>query len=124
MKNTTTLLIIVVIIISVGAFVFVKGNAEKNLDGESEGNNIQEITLSMRNYNYYPNTITVREGIPVRIRLDKTVTGCYRSFTIREFGVVKNLITPEDYVEFIPDKKGTFRFACAMGMGTGTIVVE
>ncbi|MBS3150240.1 cupredoxin domain-containing protein [Candidatus Woesearchaeota archaeon] len=124
MKNTTILLIIVAIIISVGAFVFVNGNGKGNPDGAKEDDIIQEITLSMRNYNYYPNTITVKKGIPVRIRLDSSITGCYRSFTIRDFGVSKNLRTPEDYVEFVPDKKGTFRFACAMGMGTGTIIVE
>jgi len=124
MKNTTILLIITVIIISAGAFVFVNGNAKENFDEETKGNNVQEITLSMRNYNYYPNTITVKKGIPVRIRLDNSITGCYRSFTIREFGVAKNLRTPEDYVEFIPDRKGTFTFACSMGMGRGKIIVE
>ena len=124
MKNTTILLIITVIIISAGAFVFVNGNVKENFDEETKGNNVQEITLSMRNYNYYPNTITVKKGIPVRIRLDNSITGCYRSFTIREFGVAKNLRTPEDYVEFIPDKKGTFTFACSMGMGRGKIIVE
>ena len=128
MKNTTILIIIVIIIASIGAFVFVKGNAEENLDEKTaennDINNIQKITLGIKNYNYYPNTIKVKEGIPVRISLDKSVTGCLRSFTIRDFGVAKVLRTPEDYVEFIPNKKGTFTFACSMGMGRGKIIVE
>ena len=123
MKNTTILIIIAVIIISAGAFVFVNGNAKENLDGGT-GNNINEITLSMRNYNYYPNTITVKKGDTVRIHLDKSITGCYRSFTIRDFGIAKNLRTPEDYVEFVPDRKGTFTFACSMGMGRGRLIVN
>ena len=124
MKNATILIIIATIVVSVGAFVLVNGNVKENPDEEIKGNNIQEITLGIKNYNYYPNTITVKEGIPVRISLDKSVTGCLRSFTIRDFGVAKVLRTPEDYIEFVPDKKGTFTFACSMGMGKGKLIVE
>jgi len=124
MKNATILIIIATIVVSVGAFVLVNGNVKENPDEEIKGNNIQEITLGIKNYNYYPNIITVKEGIPVRISLDKSVTGCLRSFTIRDFGVAKVLRTPEDYIEFVPDKKGTFTFACSMGMGRGKLIVE
>ena len=41
-----------------------------------------------------------------------------------ELGISKYLGTPNDYIEFTPTEKGTFRFACSMGMGTGTLVVE
>ena len=124
MKNTTILIIIAVIIVSVGAFVFVNGNAKKSVDWETKGNGIQEITLSMKDYNYYPNTITVKQGDTVRIHLDRSITGCYRAFTIRDFGIAKNLRTPEDYVEFTANKKGTFGFSCSMGMGRGKIIIE
>jgi plastocyanin domain-containing protein len=85
---------------------------------------IQEITLSMKNYNYYPQTVKVKVNEPVRIYLDNSVGGCYRSFTIRSLGISKHLQTPKDYVEFTPTEKGTFGFACSMGMGTGTLIVE
>ena len=39
-------------------------------------------------------------------------------------GDLPALQTPTDYVEFTPTKKGTFGFACSMGMGTGTLIVE
>ena len=84
----------------------------------------QKVTLGIKNYNYYPNTVTVKAGQPVRIYLDESVVGCYRGFVIRDFGISKYLRTPSDYVEFTPDKKGTFRFSCSMGMGTGTLIVE
>lgn len=126
MKNTTILIFALVIIVAGGIFLFTKNEASsQEITGNAIANNgVQKITLGIKNYNYYPNTITVKEGIPVRISLDKSVTGCLRSFTIREFGVAKVLRTPEDYVEFIPDKKGTFTFACSMGMGRGKIIVE
>ena len=108
-----------------GIFLFTKGEAKQDITGNVIANNeIQKITLGIKNYNYYPNTIKVKAGIPVRINLDESVRGCYRSFVIRDFGIAKRLATPEDYVEFIPSKKGTYTFACSMGMGRGKIIVE
>lgn len=99
------------------------GSAGGDSDPVGSGE-VQEITLSMKNYNYYPNTITVKAGQPVSITLDNSVGGCYRSFVIRDLGVSKYTKSPSDTIDFTPTKKGTFRFACSMGMGTGTIIVE
>ena len=126
MKNTT-MFIILIIIIAGGIFLFSKETKSSNQDITGsiiKNNNIQKITLSIKDYNYYPNTIKVKAGVPVRINLDKSVVGCYRSFTIRDLGVVKYAKTPEDKIIFTPKKTGSFRFACSMGMGTGTIIVE
>lgn len=126
MKNTTLLIIAGIVIVLVGAFIFLnKGQA--SVSGEvisGDNQNAQKITLSMKNSNYYPNTITVKANQPVEITLDNSVRGCYRSFTIRELGVSKYSKTPEETIIFTPTKTGTFRFACSMGMGTGTIVVN
>jgi len=101
------------------------GLANKNVTGNivSSNDSIQKITLSMKG-NYYPNTITVKEGIPVEITLDSTVNGCYRSFNIPELGISKYSSSPTDTIKFTPNKKGTFGFRCSMGMGTGTIIVN
>lgn len=100
-----------------------------SVNGGGAGNAIdegsyQKVVLGMKNYNYYPNTVTVKAGKPVRIYLDSTVGGCYRSFVISAFNVRKTLRTPSDYVEFTPTQKGTYGFSCSMGMGRGTLVVE
>jgi plastocyanin domain-containing protein len=127
MKNTTIFIILGILIIVGGIFLLKNGEAtsDKGITGNAVGDkSIQKITLGIKNYNYYPNIINVKSGIPVRINLDESVVGCYRSFTIKEFGIAKNLRTPEDYVEFIPTKKGTYAFACSMNMGRGTIIVE
>jgi len=110
-------------ILGAGAETSQKNSGTQN-SGASGSGDFQKVTLSIKNYNYYPNTVTVKEGQPVRIYLDATVSGCLRSFTIKDFGIAKNLPTPNDYIEFTPDKKGTFRFACSMGMGYGTLIVE
>ena len=123
----TTLYFALTLILVVGAGYFLLGNFDaQNYETQNEANDgdFQKVVLSVKNLNYYPNTITIKEGTPVRIYLDESVTGCLRSFTIRDFGVAKYLKTPNDYVEFTPNKKGNFRFACSMGMGTGTLIVE
>ncbi len=122
-KSTLYLVLILFIVIPVGFFLvsFDKTQVSGNTNN---GGDFQKVVLGIKNLNYYPNTITVKEGVPVRIYLDNSVAGCLRSFTVPEFGVAKYLPTPNDYVEFTPNKKGTFGFACSMGMGTGKIIVE
>ena len=119
-------LVLVLVLASVSGYFFLSGG-EINPSGNfvvAGNNDAQKITLSMKNYNYYPNTIKVMEGIPVEITLDNSVGGCFRSFVIKDFGVSVYSKTPEEKINFIPNKKGTFRFSCAMGMGTGTLIVE
>lgn len=84
---------------------------------------VQRVTLSTKDYNYYPQKISVESGKPVEITLDSSVKGCLRSFTIRDLGVVKYSKDPSEKISFTPTKKGSFRFACSMGMGFGTIEV-
>lgn len=123
-KSTLYLMGIILLIVIGGYFIMGRSSLTGNAIQDNTNGNVQKVVLGIKDYNYYPNTVTVKEGKPVRIYLDSSVTGCLRSFTIKDFGVAKNLPTPNDYVEFTPNKKGTFRFACSMGMGTGTLIVE
>ncbi|MEK6908775.1 MAG: cupredoxin domain-containing protein [Nanoarchaeota archaeon] len=124
MKNSIYLIGIIVLAVAFG-FIMVKGNSVSEevytapvIDG------VQEVVLSLKDYNYSPNTVKVQAGIPVRIYLDSSVVGCLRDFTINDFGIRKHLKTPEDYVEFTPTIIGRYTFACSMGMGTGVLIVE
>ena len=127
--NNTAILIWIVVIISVVGGIVLSSSASKGvgtISGKTIINNgeVQKITLSLKDYNYYPNTVKVKAGSPVSITLDRSVSGCLRSFTIKELGIFKNSKSPEDTIDFVPEKKGTFRFACSMGMGFGTLIVE
>lgn len=122
-RKSTLYIIGIVILIALGIYFVSSNNSVSSTSSTSGGGAVQEITLSFKNGNYYPNTINIEVGKPVRVYLDASVRGCYRSFTIKSFGVSKRLATPSDYVEFIPTKEGTFGFACSMGMGTGKLVV-
>jgi plastocyanin domain-containing protein len=122
MKRTTLLLIILGLILIGGISLF-KGPSSDNPPTTPTGD-AQKVVLSMKNYNYYPNTVTVQVNKPVQITLDNSVAGCLRAFTIPELKLAKVLRTPSDTLEFTPTKKGTYRFQCSMNMGYGTLIVE
>jgi plastocyanin domain-containing protein len=127
MKNSNYLLGILIILLVFGGLIYF--NSQESIDegikvGENVQGETQKVVISEKNLNYYPNTITVKSGQPVSISLDSSVSGCLRSFTIKEFGVSKYLKTPEDEIIFTPTKTGTFTFACSMGMAYGKLVVK
>lgn len=125
MKAIHYIILITILIISSGYLLIGKSNqGNANIQGNGGKGDFQKITLSFKDYNYYPNTVQVSSGKPVRISLDDSVVGCFRDFTIRQFGIHEYLATPSDYVEFTPTKPGTYTFACSMGMGTGTLIVK
>ena len=122
---------ILVVIIIAGFFMLNQSGSGSELQNEQVSGNvvaagtgeIQEVVIGMKNYNYYPDTINLKAGIPARVSLDDSVYGCFRDFTIRDLGVREYLKTSEDYVEFTPTDPGTYPFACSMGMGFGKLVV-
>lgn len=127
MNNKLIIVLTFGIIITFGTFMLNSGNNvqanTRDVTGSNQGE-YQKIVIGMQNYNYYPNTITVKVNKPVRIYLDSSVQGCFRSFVIRDFGISYYLQSVDDYIEFTPTKTGTFGFSCSMGMGTGTLIVE
>lgn len=126
-KESTLYLFLVILVVIIAGYFMLKGdsgNVKANVIGINSDGAVQKIVIGVRNYNYYPNTIKVKAGKPVSISLDGSVYGCLRDFTIRELGVRKYLRTPQDTVEFLPTKPGTYTFACSMGMGTGRLIVE
>ena len=127
--NKVLIYFIIIFFVVIGITYFVAsagantGNVINNV-GNDNSRDIQKINLGFKNYNYYPNIIKVKQGIPVEITLDNSVKGCYRSFNIKSLGVSQYSSGPSQTIKFTPDQKGTFEFACGMRMGTGTIIVE
>jgi len=128
-KSTLYIGAILLVLVIVGFFFFRGGSSAINGNVVSEGSQalqgeVQKVVISEKNLNYYPNEIKVKAGQPVSIKLDSSVKGCLRSFNIKDLGVSKYAKTPSETIDFTPTKKGTFRFACSMGMGYGKIIVE
>ena len=127
MKNTTLLALIGVFVLLGGILFFMRDGSASALTGNviNQGSgDAQSVTLSEKELNYYPNTFTVEAGKPVELTLDNSVKGCLRSFNIRDLKVSGYSKNPNEKIIFTPTKKGTFTFACSMGMGYGTIIVK
>ncbi|MFH1047129.1 MAG: sulfite exporter TauE/SafE family protein [Patescibacteria group bacterium] len=73
---------------------------------------------------YAPDTLYVREGVPVRWEIfGDEFMGCASSLVLREFGVSEFLSPGFNVVCFTPSRAGTYRFTCSMGMTKGTMIV-
>ena len=131
MNNKTIFFAIGILILLAGGFIFVNNDRVTNKINSKKGGvilgdtgNMQKIVLGAKELNYYPDTIKVKVNQPVEITLDESVSGCLRSFSIRELGILQYAQTPNDKIVFTPTEKGSFTFSCSMGMGSGTLIVE
>ncbi|MGZ4139041.1 MAG: heavy metal translocating P-type ATPase [Actinomycetota bacterium] len=86
---------------------------------------MQEIDVTVKG-GYEPNLIHVRQGVPLRLVFDRRESGdCTARVVFPDFGVSKSLPAfGKAAVELMPDRAGTFGFACGMNMVHGTLVVE
>ncbi len=86
---------------------------------------IQEISITVKG-GYSPDTVTVRQGVPVRLLFDRQETSsCSEQVVFGDFGIVRELPAFETTpVEFTPDTAGEFVFTCGMSMLRGKIIVR
>ena len=98
---------------------------DKNIPYEAKVvNDVQEVKLSWGKFNYNPQEIIVKEGIPVSLNADlDRLQGCFNSIRIPDLGVSGSFSETNPTITFTPNKKGTFYFSCSMGMGKGIIKV-
>nr|MBI4156621.1 cupredoxin domain-containing protein [Candidatus Woesearchaeota archaeon] len=121
-----------VILIAIFLIFAVKNSFSKgdNVNGSIVNDNIvngegQVVDLTVKDYNYYPNTINLAYNVPAKIVVDTDkVKGCFQNIAIPEFNIRKLVRQGDNVISFIPNKKGTFSFSCSMGMGFGKIVVS
>jgi len=85
------------------------------------GDKTQTATITVGNSGYSPKQITLKKGIPTKLKLiTNNVQSCSRSFTIPALNINKLLPgTGETTIEFTPQETGPLAFSCSMGMYTG-----
>ena len=96
--------------------------------GQSTGE-VKEFTMTAKQWEFIPGTITVNKGDTVKLTI--TSTDVAHGFNLPEFEVSERLDvgTPVE-VEFVADKTGTFTFSCSVPCGSGhggmkgTLIVE
>lgn len=89
-------------------------------------NAVSEVTITLDDKGYFPNSFTVNRGSYVTMNLvNSGGRGCIQAFTIPQFGIQK--IVPfgtSETISFLaPKEKGEITFMCSMGMYRGTINV-
>lgn len=79
----------------------------------------QVINMKIDYIDYIPHTFTVKKGVPVEWKVDATdAYGCMRSLLVPGLKINTYLGTGKKVIKFTPNKTGTFKFSCSMGMGT------
>jgi len=101
---------------------------EKVIGVDSSGatmvGNYQEINMEVNRYGWEPASFVLKKGVPVKWNIDvKELTGCNNEIIVRDYGIDIKLKKGMNIVEFTPDKAGTIRWSCWMGMIPGSFVV-
>jgi sulfite exporter TauE/SafE len=80
----------------------------------------QIATMNANARGYYPNTFTIKQGVPVRwVVKGENIYGCQGELVAPKIAVQKILATGENVIEFTPKEKGLISFSCTMGMFQG-----
>ena len=90
-------------------------------------NGVQVVEVEVIKEGYRPERITLEAGVPARLVFTRRVEGeCPSQVRIPAFGIEATDLPMNEPValEFTPDERGTFTFACGMDMLKGTVVVE
>lgn len=86
---------------------------------------VQNVYMTVDYTGYTPNTIRIKNNIPVRWIIDvKQISGCTNEIIIPTLNISKPLVPGQNIVTFTPKKKGRIGFSCWMGMVRGTFIVE
>jgi plastocyanin domain-containing protein len=94
--------------------------------GAPRGGQPRVVEISVTAEGFVPAEVKVKAGQPVKLVVTRQVEGtCATDIVIKDFGVQKALPLHQAVeVDFTPVKAGKVRYACAMDMIAGVIVVE
>ncbi|MDP2750164.1 MAG: sulfite exporter TauE/SafE family protein [Nanoarchaeota archaeon] len=85
----------------------------------------QEIYMDVTRSGWSPNAFVIQKGIPVRWIIDgKEITSCNNAIQVPAYGLEFKIKQGQQTIEFTPDKTGTTRWSCWMGMIPGTFIVK
>ena len=86
----------------------------------------QVVSIDVTAKGFVPAKIQVKAGAPVKLVVTrKTDQTCARDIVIKNFNISKPLPLDQPVeVRFTPTKSGQIRYACAMNMVAGLIIVD
>ncbi len=84
----------------------------------------QKINMEVNRYGWEPKSFVLKKGVPVIWNINvKKLTGCNNEIIVRDYNLAVKLKKGLNVVEFTPDKTGTVRWSCWMGMIPGSFIV-
>jgi len=84
----------------------------------------QVVNMEVNRYGWEPNSFVLKKGVPVKWNIEvKELTGCNNEIIVRDYDIDVKLKKGIQIVEFVPDKVGTIRWSCWMGMIPGSFIV-
>jgi len=85
---------------------------------ESSGGGVQTVQIVAQKFNYTPDEIKVKKGVPVDLAL--TTKDRLHGFHVPELGLRAQIMPGETtHVKFTPDKVGSFIMECDIFCGEG-----
>lgn len=85
---------------------------------------VQEVSLIVSDYGYFPNRIFVTQNVPVKIYLTtpSKITMC---FMLDTWGLRKGILPGKvEEISFVPEAPGNYRFYCPVKSIEGTLTVR
>ena len=118
MKTAISIVIAVAVAVS-GASALAKGKEQKKAQE-------QVVTMEVTTQGFVPAQVKVKVGQPVKLVVTrKTDVTCAKDIVIKDYGINKPLpLNQPVEITFTPIKAGKLRYACAMDMIAGVIIVE
>jgi plastocyanin domain-containing protein len=100
---------------------------QENASAPVKGNGpAQVISMAVTSQGFVPAEVHVKAGQPVKLVVTRTEERtCATDIVIQDYGIRKALpLNQPVEVEFTPQKSGKVRYACAMDMIAGVLVVQ
>jgi sulfite exporter TauE/SafE/copper chaperone CopZ len=86
-------------------------------------NGVQEIKMTIDGTNWSPKVFVLKKGIPVKWTIEAIKLPCATEIYVDDYKLDIKLKTGINVIEFTPDKTGTVKWACWMGMISGNFIV-
>jgi hypothetical protein len=84
----------------------------------------QEVALIANDLGFFPSTVFVTQGIPVRLYITGASTRS-QCFMLDTYGVRRQIRSNKiEEVTFTPDQSGSFAFSCPMNGAHGNVIVK
>jgi plastocyanin domain-containing protein len=126
MKRSLLSAVTVVALALAGSALAKDAKGKQPTGREAMAQHEQVVTIEVTKDGFVPAEIKVKAGHPLKLvvtrKVDRT---CATEIVIKDFNINKPLpLNKAVEVTFTPSKPGKIRYACAMDMIAGTIVVE